>query len=103
MVGPGSSGVERLELGGWDVAEFAVQAAVVEPFDPAEGGQFDVVGVAPGALSADEFCLVEPVHGFGEAVVIRLSAAKAHPWRSSAISTFPVARIRTSLSKSARR
>ena len=73
MFGPGSSVVELLELGGWDVAEFAVQAAVVEPVDPGERRQFDVVGVAPGALAADEFGLVEPVHRLGEGVVVAVT------------------------------
>ena len=48
-----------LELGGWDVVEFAVEAAAVEPFDVGEGGEFDVLCVAPGALAADQFGLVE--------------------------------------------
>ena len=57
----GSSVVVVLELGGWDVAELAVQSAVVEPFDPAEGGEFDVLDVAPRSKPADEFGFVEAV------------------------------------------
>ena len=64
----GSSVVVVLELGGWDVAEFAVEAPVVEPVDVGEGGQFDVLGVTPGALAADQLSLVEPVHSLGEAL-----------------------------------
>jgi len=60
MLGPGSSVVVVLELGGWDVAELAVEAAVVEPVDPGEGLQLDVLGVPPGASPADELGLVEP-------------------------------------------
>ena len=51
---PVSSVVVVRELGGWDVAELAVEAAVVEPFEPAEGGQPDVLDVAPRALAADQ-------------------------------------------------
>jgi len=47
------------ELGGWDITEFAVEAPGVEPFDPAKGGEFDVVDVAPRALPADQLGLVE--------------------------------------------
>ena len=38
-----------LELGGWDVTEFAVETVVVEPFDV---GEVDVVDVAPWSLAA---------------------------------------------------
>ena len=68
MMGPGSSVVEGFELGGWGVAELAVQSAVVEPVDVGEGGQLDVVGVTPRALATDELGLVEPVHALGERV-----------------------------------
>ncbi len=50
-----------LDLGGWDVAELAVEASLVEPFDVGESGQLDVLGMPPGALPADEL-------GPGEAV-----------------------------------
>ena len=62
LLGSGSSVVEHLELGGWDVAEFAVQASLVEPVDVGERCQLDVLGVTPGALASDEFGLVEPVY-----------------------------------------
>ncbi|CAB4894785.1 unannotated protein [freshwater metagenome] len=45
MIGPSSSAVVVLELGGLDIAEFAVQAPIVEPFDPAEGDALDVLAV----------------------------------------------------------
>ena len=64
-----------LELGGWDIAELAVEPLVVEPFHPRERGQFDVLDVAPWSLTADQFGLVEPVHRLGEAVVIGISDA----------------------------
>ena len=60
MLGPGSSVVVVLELGGRDITEFAVEAAVAEPVDPGEGLELDVFDVAPGAASADEFGLESP-------------------------------------------
>ena len=71
MFGPGSSVVVVLELGGWDVAELAVEAPIVEPFDPSEGGQLDVLDVAPRPLPADQFGLVEPVDGLGHRIVMK--------------------------------
>ena len=38
--------VDGLELGGWDVAELAVESAGVEPIDVGEGGELDVLDVA---------------------------------------------------------
>ena len=42
-----------------DVAELAEQATVVEPVDPFEGGEFEVVEAPPGPLVANQFGLVE--------------------------------------------
>jgi hypothetical protein len=61
LIAPGSGVVAVLDLGGWDVAELAVEASLVEPFDVGESGQLDVLGMPPGALPADEL-------GPGEAV-----------------------------------
>ena len=36
--------VEGFEGGWWEVRRAAVQAAVVEPVDPFQGGELDVVG-----------------------------------------------------------
>ena len=38
-----------LELCRWDAAEFMEEAAVVEPVDPFEGGEFDIIEV--GAIA----------------------------------------------------
>ena len=62
MLGSGSSVVVVLKFGWWDVAKLAAQPALVEPVDVGECGELNVFGVAPGALSADDFGLVEPVH-----------------------------------------
>ena len=47
------------EFGGWYVADFAVQAALVEPVDVGVGGKLNVFCLASGSLAADEFGLVE--------------------------------------------
>ena len=62
--------VGGFDLCGWGVAEVAVEALVVVPVDPGQGGEFGVVDVAPGAPggAADGFGLVEAVDGFGEGV-----------------------------------
>jgi hypothetical protein len=44
-----------------DVVECAVQAALVPPLDPFEGGQLDLVGGAPGAAWADQLGLDRPL------------------------------------------
>src|SRR3954471_10951618 len=40
---------------------------------PAERGDLDVVDAPPRPLTADQFGLVEPVHGLGQGVVIGIS------------------------------
>ena len=50
------------------------EAAVVEPVDPFEGGELEVVEAAPGAAVADELGLVEPVDGLGEGVVVAVAS-----------------------------
>ena len=68
MFDPRSSAVAVLGFGGWDVAELAVEAALVEPFDVGEGAQLDVRGVPPGALPADELGPGEAVDRLGHGV-----------------------------------
>jgi len=50
-----------------------MQATVVEPVDIREGGQLDVLGVAPRALGLDELVLVEPVEALRQAVVVAVA------------------------------
>ena len=57
------------ELGGWDAAEVVEDASVVEPVDPFERREFEVIEPAPRSLAPDEFGLVEAVHRLGERVV----------------------------------
>jgi len=65
--------VVLLVLDRWDVADAAVQACLVEPVHPAEGGQLEVVDPAPGAFVADQLGLVEPDQALGLGVVVRLT------------------------------
>src|SRR5581483_6788217 len=52
----------------------AVEAPVVEPVDPLEGGELDVVDGAPGASSSDQFGLVEADGGLGQGVVVAVAS-----------------------------
>lgn len=65
--------VEGLVLRGRQVAAVLVQPAVVEPVDPFEGGDFDLVNGPRGALGLDQFGLVEAVDRFGEGVVVAVA------------------------------
>ena len=60
--------VQVFELGGWDASEFVEQTSMVEPVDPFQGGEFEVVETARWSFVADEFGLVEPVDRLGEGV-----------------------------------
>ena len=66
-------GVQGLPLQRGGVVEGGVGAVVVEPVNPLGGGDLDVVDVAPGALVADEFGLVQGVQCLGQCVVVGLS------------------------------
>ena len=50
------------------------ESAVVEPVDPFECCEFELIESAPRSLVADAFGLVEPVDRFRERVVIRSAA-----------------------------
>ncbi len=47
-------------FGWWDSSEVVEDAPVVEPINPFEGCEFEVVETAPWSFVADEFGLVEP-------------------------------------------
>ena len=53
LLGIGLTGVSGLELDGRDVADLAVDAYVVEPPDPVELGEFQVVNATPGSFVSD--------------------------------------------------
>jgi hypothetical protein len=56
-----------------EVVEVLVGALVVEPVDPVEGLDLDVVDVAPRALAADEFVFERADGGLGQGVVQRVA------------------------------
>jgi hypothetical protein len=63
--------VDRFELGWRDLSVGLEEAAVVEPVDPFEGGELEVVEAAPGSPVADKLGLSEADHCFREGVVVR--------------------------------
>ena len=66
--------VEFLGFGWRDPAGVVVvDAPVVEPVDPFQGGELEVAEAPPGAAVADEFGLVEPDDRLGQRVVVALS------------------------------
>jgi site-specific recombinase XerC len=65
--------VGGLVLGRGDVAERAVEALGVEPSDPAECGELEVIDAPPRALRAGQLGLVERVDGLGQRVVERVA------------------------------
>tara|TARA_R110000796_G_scaffold213389_1_gene329517 strand:+ start:101 stop:484 length:384 start_codon:yes stop_codon:yes gene_type:complete len=58
-----------------DIYDGAKQVPVVEPIDPAEGGHFQVLHVAPRSLAVDQLSFVEAVNRFGEGVVVAVTDA----------------------------
>ena len=65
--------VELLDGLGGEVVELVMGSLGVEPDDPFGGAEFDVVDVAPGALSPDQFVLERPDGGLGHGVVQRVA------------------------------
>lgn len=57
-----------LELGWRDVSEGAVQPVVVEPVDPVQGAELEVVDATPGSFVADAFQLMETDRALGWAL-----------------------------------
>ncbi len=86
--------VGLLELGGWDVAECAVEAFGVEPVDPLQGGQLDLVDVAPRASPADQLGLVETVDRLGERIVVGVRDAADRRSGADLVEAFGVANRR---------
>ena len=67
--------VEGFVLGWTPTTQRAVEAAVVPPVDPFQGGQLDLFDAAPGPTPFDQFGLEQPVDGLGEGVIKAVPAA----------------------------
>ena len=65
--------VERLKIDGCHVAAVLVDPAVVEPVDPFQGRDLDLLEGVPRAAGLDQLGLVEPVDRLRESVVIALT------------------------------
>ncbi len=56
-----------------DVPDGFEQAAVVEPVDPFEHRELDIVDAAPGAAPANHFSLEQPDDRLGQGIVIAVA------------------------------
>ena len=66
--------MEVLGFGWRDAADVVVvEPSAVEPVDPFQGGELEVLEPPPGAAVADELGLVEPDDRLGQGVVVALS------------------------------
>ncbi len=77
LVGPFRSVERLLELCWWDVVEVAVQAVVVVPVDPAQGGELDILDGLPRPSftrgTADQLGFVVAIHGLSQSVVVAVA------------------------------
>ena len=64
-----------LSLGGGDIADGFEEAVVVEPIDPGEGREFNLLDAFPGAAAMNDLGFVEAIHGFREGVIIGIADA----------------------------
>ena len=95
LVGPFRSVERFLELCWRDVVEVAVQAVVVVPVDPAEGGELDVLDGLPGPSLAggatDQLGLVVTVHGLGQSIVVAVADGADRGHRTDLGKAFAIA------------
>jgi hypothetical protein len=66
--------VVDLVFGWWDTPKFVVDASVVVPVDPLEGGELETVEASPGSFVTDKLGLVETEDRFGQSVVVTAAA-----------------------------
>jgi hypothetical protein len=66
--------VGLFQLGGWDHADLAVKASVVEPVDVFQGGELDVIEPSPWAFRSDQLGLIEPVETLSQSIVIGITS-----------------------------
>src|SRR3954447_2695156 len=83
--------VGGFELGRRDVAEGAVEPCVVEPVDPAERRELDVVDGPPGCLAADQLGLEHPVDGLGQSIVVGIGDGPNRRTSADVVEAFGVA------------
>src|SRR5215216_4935869 len=62
-------------LGWTPTAQRGVEATVVPPVHPFQGGEFDLLDAAPGPTPFDQFGVERPVDGLGERVIKAVPAA----------------------------
>ena len=67
-------GKSVIAFGCWDVSDKPKRPAVVEPIDPAEGGHFGILHIAPRAFAMKEFGFAETVNRLGDGIVCLTSA-----------------------------
>lgn len=72
-------------VGSRDIAYLVMEAAVVLPVDPFDGGELGLVLCLPGSAASDQFSLVGSVEAFGHGVVIAFSGqyCRGSVWSSS--------------------
>lgn len=61
--------VRRLELGGWHMPAWRVEAPLIPPLDPGRRRKLDLTGRPPGPPSMDQLGLEEAVHRLGKRVI----------------------------------
>ena len=67
--------VRRFNLDGWNVADLAVQASVVEPVDVFGDRELEVFDALPGTANADQLRLEERGERLRESIVIAIAPA----------------------------
>src|SRR5688572_30442834 len=67
--------VRLLELQWRNVTDGLEQASIVEPVDPFQSCELDILCVSPGAAAMNDLGLVQPVDRFRECVVVGVASA----------------------------
>jgi len=73
------------------VSDGTKQTPVVEPIDPAEGDYFQILHVAPRALTMNLLGFVETIYRFSEGVVVGIPGAADRRFDASLSQTLDVA------------
>jgi SAM-dependent methyltransferase len=96
-LGSGHGGLSQVTVVGglqfcrWEIADLAVEPAVVVPVDVGEGGQLDLLKRAPGAAAADQLSLDQPDGRLGQGVVVAVTNAADRRCRPDLGQSFGVA------------